>query len=349
MWDHLQPGARPPKVLADLFEAVVGAVFLQHGFLALDNWLRTIFEPILNAATKDYCHSRTRTLAFYRGHRTSTFGRAPSFQHRLVEYIRAERKFFEDRLSDALRTLPKNTIFCFDEHEYLEEPDNERLEVAAHFLNLSICHTIIRIWPQYGHAKAKAAHLASVLTGVEPSIYFSTVFSFPGQPADKLLLSELISSDLTLSYLASTLPLATRINGDVRQVMWKSPELYQLPGSAHQLSLIFKATIGWYYRARPRSSASWAYEWLRPLVIQSHALLVQDPRYANKRWRSSGKTVLSCDRYVRYQPIMPHEDDPDGEGLGEVFFTEIGGGGEEDSLSDLSNGLRSLCIKGPAV
>jgi len=162
----LKAGSRPPKVLADLFEAVVGAVFLQHGFLKLDNWLRTIFEPILNAATKDYWYSATRTLPFYRDHRTSTFSGAPHLQRRLIDYICSEHHFFEDRLSDMLYTLPTNTIFYFDEHEYLEEPDNERLEVANHFLNLCICHTIIRIWPQYGYAKAKAAHLSSTLTGV---------------------------------------------------------------------------------------------------------------------------------------------------------------------------------------
>jgi hypothetical protein len=166
-WDHLKPGVRPPKVLADLFEAVVGAVFLQYGFLRLDKWLRTIFEPILDAATKDYWYSTTRTVAFYRDHRTSTFSGASHLQRRLVDYIRSKRDFFEDRLSDMLYTLPKDTIFCFDEHEYLEEPHNERLEVATHFLNLSICHTIIRIWPQYGYAKARAAHLSSALTGVE--------------------------------------------------------------------------------------------------------------------------------------------------------------------------------------
>ena len=170
-WYHLQPGARPPKVLADLFEAVVGAVFLQHGFLTLDNWLRTIFEPILNAATKDYWYSTTRTLAFYRDHRTLTFSGASSLQQSLVDYISFERNFFEDQLSGVLRTLPKNTIFYFDEHEYLEEPDNGRLEVAAHFLNLCICHTIIRIWPQYGYAKAKAAHLCSALTGTGQFIF----------------------------------------------------------------------------------------------------------------------------------------------------------------------------------
>lgn len=146
-------------------------MFLQHGFLTLDNWLRTIFEPILNAATADYRYSTTRTLAFYRDHRTSTFSGAPYVQQELIDYICFERDFFEDQLFSALHALPKNTIFYFDEHEYLEEPDDERLEVAAHFLNLSICHTIIRIWPQYGHAKAKAAHLCSTLTGLEPFIF----------------------------------------------------------------------------------------------------------------------------------------------------------------------------------
>lgn len=179
-WDHLEPGVRPPKVLADLFEAVIGAVFLQHGFSRLDNWLRTIFEHILNAATQDYRYSPTRTLAFYRDHRTSTFSGASHLQRRLVDYICLERGFFEDRLSDTLYTLPKNTTFGFDEHEYLEEPDSGRLEVAAHFLNLCICHTIIRIWPQYGYAKAKGAHLSSALTGVELFYFQGVLISNPG-------------------------------------------------------------------------------------------------------------------------------------------------------------------------
>ena len=175
-WDHLKPGMRPPKVLADLFEAMVGAVFLEHGFPKLDDWLRKIFEPILNAATADYWYSPTRTLAFYRDHRTSTFGGASHLQRRLADYICSYRRFFERRLSDTLDTLPENTIFCFDEHDYLEAPDNERLEVATHFLNLCICHTAIRIWKKYGHAKAKAAHLFSTLTGAKPSFSFNVHF-----------------------------------------------------------------------------------------------------------------------------------------------------------------------------
>ena len=33
-----------PRILAELFETVVGAVFLQYGFLRLCDWLRVIFE-----------------------------------------------------------------------------------------------------------------------------------------------------------------------------------------------------------------------------------------------------------------------------------------------------------------
>lgn len=154
-------------------------MFLQHGFLKLDNWLRRVFEPILNAATTDYWYSTTRTLAFYRDHRTSTFGGAPSIQRRLISYICSERDFFEDQLSAVLHTLPKDTIFYFDEHDYLEAPDNERLEVASHFINLCICHTIIRIWPQYGYARAKAAHLASTITGAGLSSFHAVFICTP--------------------------------------------------------------------------------------------------------------------------------------------------------------------------
>ena len=49
---------------------------------------------------------------------------------------------------------------------------------------------------------------------------------------------------------------------------------------------------------------------------------------------------------------MPHKDEPDGEGLGEVSFTEPSEDeeGETDDVSfNLSNGLRSLHIKEPAA
>lgn len=48
---------------------------------------------------------------------------------------------------------------------------------------------------------------------------------------------------------------------------------------------------------------------------------------------------------------MPHEDDPDGGGLGEISFTEPNEDdeGAEEALSNLTNGLRSLNIKAPAA
>ena len=48
---------------------------------------------------------------------------------------------------------------------------------------------------------------------------------------------------------------------------------------------------------------------------------------------------------------MPHEDHSDDEGLSEISFAEPSEGGEEDgdALSDLSNGLRNLNVKGPTA
>lgn len=49
---------------------------------------------------------------------------------------------------------------------------------------------------------------------------------------------------------------------------------------------------------------------------------------------------------------MPHEDDPDGEGLSEVLFTELSEDDEgegDDTLFGLSKGLRCLDIGGPAA
>lgn len=48
---------------------------------------------------------------------------------------------------------------------------------------------------------------------------------------------------------------------------------------------------------------------------------------------------------------MPHKDDPDGEGLSEISFTEPSEGDEEEGEASfgLLNGLRSLHIKDPAA
>jgi len=206
-----------------MFEAVVGVVFLQHGFSRLDNWFGTIFEPILNAATKDYWCRATRNLPYHPDHRNSTFSGAPHLQQRLVDYMCFEHHFFEDRLSDVLYTPPKTTIFYYDEREYLEAPNSEKLQVATHFLNLCICYTIIHIWLQYGYAKDNAAHTSSTLTGAE-LLLFRKRAQFPSHSADKLP-ADLISNDLILSYLASTLPLATSLGEGTTQGADRSSKL----------------------------------------------------------------------------------------------------------------------------
>ena len=132
----------------------------------------------------------------------------------------------------------------------------------------------------------------------------------------------------------------------------RSSGLYTLPGTTHQLALVFKAAIGWYYRAHPRSSASWAYEWLKPLVTKAHDLLMEDSWYANKERYSSQELILNL-LYIRYQPIMHHDNKPESEGPSQVLFTQVVNcveekQEEEDVLFALSNSLRNLNIKEPA-
>ncbi|KAJ7481491.1 hypothetical protein FB451DRAFT_1030541, partial [Mycena latifolia] len=57
----------PPKVLADLFEAFVGAYSLERGWAALLSWLEPFFAPLVAIATEDFlrCHRSTLHAPHY--------------------------------------------------------------------------------------------------------------------------------------------------------------------------------------------------------------------------------------------------------------------------------------------
>ncbi|KAF8208187.1 ribonuclease III domain-containing protein, partial [Mycena galopus ATCC 62051] len=52
-WSPRRKGA-PPKVLADLFESVVGAYCLERGWPALLSWLEPFFKPLMELSTQDF-------------------------------------------------------------------------------------------------------------------------------------------------------------------------------------------------------------------------------------------------------------------------------------------------------
>lgn len=249
-WNHDSSNV-PPKVLADLFEAHAGAVFLDHGFPRLKRWFRDVFEPIIKEATRDYWYSSFTKESSRSGH-SSTFKGESATQGKLLDFLEFKRDSLRSDVHKARDSLPSNTRFTFDKGR-MQEPDCDRLEVATHFINLCISKIIVRVWPQYRHAKSKAAHLSAHIT-------------------------DLIASDITLSYLASLLSLSDYIDLSTTKKSEMKPAVpvRYMSASPNQLAVAFKATIGWYYFLNPDEAEKWAYDWFKPIVVRAHDILTEE-------------------------------------------------------------------------
>lgn len=158
---------KSPKVLADLFEAYAGAVYIQHGWKKLRRWLDGLLEPVVKAATGDYWVSSTPQQMFGPPSR-------PGGQHKytpetrnqkdLLDYVERKKELFKTSGRAVVKMLPKSTGFRFDRNGWLEEPDCARLEVAVHLINMWISDIVADLWPEYHHATARAARFLSVRT-----------------------------------------------------------------------------------------------------------------------------------------------------------------------------------------
>lgn len=162
-WDPTSSLA-PPKVLADLFEAYAGAVLIQHGWKRLRVWLERIFKPVIQVCTADYWHSTSGAEIFGESssRRKQAIQPESKTEAKLLDYIEFKRTKTKEDGQQALDMLPENTIFHFGINGRLREPDSDRVEIAIHLVNLWICQIVIKFWPEYHHAKAKAAHMLSV-------------------------------------------------------------------------------------------------------------------------------------------------------------------------------------------
>lgn len=163
-WDP-QSFKRPPKVLADIFEAYVGAVYVHHGWPRLQQWLEKLFSPIIKAANSDYWLSITPDQLFgtvkFRDNNPMPAG--PWVLDEILDYISDKAKSLEEGAQVALKLLPKNTRFRFDRHTgHLQEPEADKVEIAAQLLKMWICQIVIMDRPDYIYATARGAHLFSV-------------------------------------------------------------------------------------------------------------------------------------------------------------------------------------------
>jgi len=55
-------GREKPSILADTLEAVVGAIYLDGGFVCLDEWFRNFFIPLLGEHFQEAHHGEFKTL-----------------------------------------------------------------------------------------------------------------------------------------------------------------------------------------------------------------------------------------------------------------------------------------------
>lgn len=155
----------PPKMLADLFEAYVGAVYVQHGWTKVQTWLDRLFVPIVKAATGDYWNS-VSPAQFLGITPPRTF--EPNFTHpkaqdQLLNYVEFKGEKLRDGARLVLDLLPVFTKFQFDRRTgRLQEPDVDRVEVATHLINMWVCQVVNQQCPEYNTARARAAHLFTV-------------------------------------------------------------------------------------------------------------------------------------------------------------------------------------------
>ncbi|KAH8101763.1 hypothetical protein BXZ70DRAFT_74637 [Cristinia sonorae] len=266
-WNPLE-ARHPPKCLADLFESYVGAVYVHHGWPRLQQWLDKLFFPIVKAATTDYWFSVSpeQLEGGYNvrnpKHRLDFVD--PVSQGRLLDYVEFKRESLKTGARIALDRLPKGTKFRFDVGtDRLQEPDGEKVVVAVHLIEMWICQIVIRQWPEYLAARAKAPRFLTLITQLVISdpimAYLCTVLKL----GDLYALVEVDDTRSTSSSETDHSDASHFIS-----VAWKPPT------PAH-LAVMFKAMVGWSYHQDPEATMTWGEGWLKPIVLKAHDVLLE--------------------------------------------------------------------------
>ncbi|KAJ7130277.1 hypothetical protein C8R44DRAFT_850268 [Mycena epipterygia] len=267
-WSPRRKRNPPPKVLADLFEAFVGAYCLERGWTALLLWLEPFFRPLVELATEDFLQSHRNTcrapLHVSNWWRQRDGGSISQTNYqKLLQFFDRQRYFLAPTSSVAVDAIPLSTKFIFSADGELVN-DCDRVEVAHHLISQWICNTYVSIFPENRRATARAAHLATTITN-------------------------LITSDVSLGFIASLSSLSSYFDvedpdfNSSRPVRWALP----LHPAAHtreaayrtKLSLAFQAAVGWFYFRDPQAAQEWGLKFFAPIVTEAYHILVQDSSY----------------------------------------------------------------------
>lgn len=172
-WDPRHSLA-PPKALADLFEAYVGALYEEHGWDTVMTWLTALYKPLVQVATQDFLERSgdpTRPLPESKSS-DLLLAEVVVYQARLLDYLNFKEASLVESGQSALDALPPATQFFFSLDGSLTN-DSDRAELATHLINFWICKIFMRVYPQLLQATHKGAHLITV------SIILVLVFCIP--------------------------------------------------------------------------------------------------------------------------------------------------------------------------
>lgn len=161
-WDPRHSLA-PPKALADLFEAYVGALYEEHGWDTVMTWLTALYKPLVEVATEDFLQ-RNGDLARPLPESKSTeifLAEVVVYQARLLDYLNFKGPHLVESGQAALDALPPAAQFFFTMDGSLAN-DSDRAELATHLINFWICKIFMRVYPQLLQATYKGAHLITV-------------------------------------------------------------------------------------------------------------------------------------------------------------------------------------------
>lgn len=161
-WDPRHSLA-PPKALADLFEAYVGALYEEHGWDTVMAWLAALYKPLVEVATEDFLQRSSDPARPLPESKSTELLPAEVFiyQARLLDYLNFKGPTLVESGQVALDALPPATQFFFSLDGSLAN-DSDRAELATHLINFWICKIFMRVYPQLLQATYKGAHLITV-------------------------------------------------------------------------------------------------------------------------------------------------------------------------------------------
>ncbi|KAF8810482.1 hypothetical protein BYT27DRAFT_7221989 [Phlegmacium glaucopus] len=112
---HPRHNLTPPKALADLFEAYVGALYEEHGWDTTMTWLTALYKPLVEVATEDFLQ-RNGDSARPLPESKSTeplLAEVVVYQERLLDYLNFKGPNLVESGQAALDALPPATQFFF--------------------------------------------------------------------------------------------------------------------------------------------------------------------------------------------------------------------------------------------